>query len=125
MQNDTIPFTEFDSLVSPKELNIIKASLPYLSGNGQKFLSVFVKIRELINTMDLVNDDNKLSVCSKSDKEQFSITELIDDIKIYLDKSELDTINTYMNAINTLSMYNEYMSLFNNFDEEGKDNINE
>ena len=115
MSHESIPITEFDSLVSPKELNIIKASLPYINGNGQKFLSVFVKLRELTNTMRLMEDNNSLSMCT-NDNDSKNISSLIDDIKIYLDKKELDTINTYMNTINTISMYNEYMSVFSNFD---------
>lgn len=124
MSHESIPFTEFDSLVSPKELNIIKASLPYINGDGQKFLSVFVKVRELTNTLNLLNDKNSLSMCGGDDSSK-NLSALIDDIKIYLDKNELDTINSYMNAINTINMYNEYMSVFSNFDDGGNTENNE
>ncbi|MDE6208501.1 MAG: hypothetical protein K2M73_02370 [Lachnospiraceae bacterium] len=125
MSQDNIPITEFDSLVSPKELNIIKASLPYLNSNGQSFLSIYVKLRELINTMKLVENEDKLSICSMNNGERKNISCLIDDIKVYLDKNELDTINTYMNTINTISMYNEYMSVFSSFDDGGSENNDE
>lgn len=120
MNPENKPLTEFDSITSTKELNIIKATLPYFSVKGRRLLSLFVKTRELMNTMDLINDNNKLSICSVPPKEQPNINELLDDIKIYLDKNELDMITNYMNAVNTIKMYNEYMNVFNNIDDTAK-----
>ena len=124
MNHESIPITEFDSLVSPKELNIIKASLPYINGDGQKFLSIFVKLRELTNTIKLMEDNNSLSMCA-NDTDTKNLSSLIKDIKNYINKKELDTINTYMNTINTISMYNEYMSVFSNIDNGGQTENNE
>ena len=120
MISENIPFTDFDALVSTKELNIIKASIPYMTISSQKFISLFVKDRELINTYDLINDDNTLKGCSVESKTD--IFELINDIKIYLDKSEVEMIDNYMNAMNTITMYNEYMSVFSNNENEGDKN---
>lgn len=120
MISENIPFTDFDALVSTKELNIIKASIPYMTISSQKFISLFVKVRELINTYDLINDDNTLKGCSVESKTD--IFELINDIKIYLDKSEVEMIDNYMNAMNTITMYNEYMSVFSNNENEGDKN---
>ena len=116
-EKESIPLTEFDTLVSPKELNIIKASLPYINVNGRKFLSIYVKFKELSNTLELLDENNPLSICSTNTSEKPSISDLIENIKIYLDKHELDMVNNYMNAINTLTMYNEYMNVFNKVDE--------
>lgn len=120
MISENIPFTDFDALVSTKELNIIKASIPYMTISSQKFISLFVKVRELINTYDLINDDNTLKGCSVESKTD--IFELINDIKIYLDKSEVEMIDNYMNAMNTITMYNEYMSVFSNNENKGDKN---
>ncbi len=120
MISENIPFTDFDALVSTKELNIIKASIPYMTISSQKFISLFVKDRKLINTYDLINDDNTLKGCSVESKTD--IFELINDIKIYLDKSEIEMIDNYMNAMNTITMYNEYMSVFSNNENEGDKN---
>ena len=71
-----------------------------------------------------MEDNNSLSMCA-NDTDTKNLSSLIEDIKIYLDKKELDTINTYMNTINTISMYNEYMSVFSNIDNGGQTENNE
>ena len=116
MDEKDIPFTKFDKLVSSKDLNILKASLPYINENGRKMLSVYVKFKELTNTLNLLKTDETLSTCSSTSNKP-DMNELLENIKIYLDKGELDMINNYMNAMNTISMYNEYMNVMNNMDE--------
>lgn len=118
MEQNNIPLTEFDTLVSPKELNILKASLPYINSNGRKLLSIYVKFKELSNTMKLLSKDEALSICSHTTTEKPNMNQLIDSIKIYLDKNELDMVNNYLNTMNTISMYSEYMNIMNKMDEE-------
>ncbi len=80
-----------------------------MTSSSQKFISLFVKVRELINTYDLINDDDTLKGCSVESRND--VSELINDIKIYLDKSEVEMIDNYMNTFNTFNMYNEYVSI--------------
>lgn len=116
--NDNIPITEFDSLVCSKELNILKALLPFVSPDGQRFLSVFIKFQELMNTMKLVNSisSRNKGICKSHPKGESSALDIIDAVKIYLNKEEASKIENYINMFNAIKMFNELSSLFGNED---------
>lgn len=110
MSYQSIPLTYFDTLVSPKELNILKTLIPYLGLSEQTILSTYVKLEELINTINLTGTSSQLSACDVG-KGKKSFNDLFNEIKVYLDKNEIEMINGYLKALNTIKMYNEYMNI--------------
>lgn len=101
---DIIPTTEFDNLVSPNELNIIKATLPLVSNRYRGIISTIIKYKELKNTINLYNTNNSLSICS--DTKINSFNDYIDTIKAYLNESQinmLENLTMTMTAIETMN----------------------
>lgn len=69
--NNSTPQTdqpEIDSIVNSREMNVIKAALPYMNLDNQKKLAVFVKFLEFIKTMKLYNSYsvNEISELNKT-----------------------------------------------------------
>ena len=53
MEQEPIARTALDEMVESDQDQMLKAMIPYLPSSGQRFLSVYTKVRELRNTMSL------------------------------------------------------------------------
>lgn len=53
MEQDFIARTALDEMVESDRNQMLKAMIPYLPPSGQRFLSMYAKTQELINTMTL------------------------------------------------------------------------
>ena len=51
MEQEPIARTALDEMVESDQDQMLKAMIPYLPSSGQRFLSVYTKVRELRNTM--------------------------------------------------------------------------
>lgn len=101
--NNTENITWFDSIISSRQMQIIKSALPYIPFNEQKTISLIVKFTELKNTLKLFdgNSDETLSVCS--DNEEDNLAEMLNSIKPYCTDEEnekLDVIYNIFTAYN-------------------------
>ena len=101
--------TVFDSLISNKQIQIIKAAIPYVSISQQKFISVYVQIEELKNTMQLFQqpDINTVGICSIPDEEK-NPDDMINAIKCYCDDAEKEFLDIVLNFMSAFRLYNTY-----------------
>lgn len=107
-----------NSPFSQKTLNILKASLPFIPPGMQRMVSNLVKIEEFNIMFRNLNDslDATMSACeynSTGDNgcNPFNSTDFISAIKPYLNDSERELIDMFMNMMNALNIYNIYKSL--------------
>lgn len=57
--------TDFDSMVSPEPVQIMKACIPYVPPRGQRILSLYAKALEFQNTLSVFRQSQPdLSICS-------------------------------------------------------------
>lgn len=98
-----------NNFVSTKNLNILKAALPFFPVALQKNLSYFVKVSEFHNMFNNLSHslDATISACELNGGQNtpFQISDLLFAIKPYLDKNEADMINTFMNVTNAIHLY--------------------
>lgn len=108
---------DFDSIVSAKQLKIIKAAIPYIPTSEQKFMSIFVKIRELTNTFQLFNrsDDELVSICSVPEESR-NPSEMLNAIKNCCEDQEKERIDLIFNLVTATSLYNTYRKQNNDAD---------
>lgn len=115
------PTSTLDQLIQNDRIQMIKAALPYFHLSEQRFLSLYIKLQELQNTMSLYQqDEDTLSACSLR-KEDVSIFEMLQDIQKYCPKREQESIEQILNFINVYQMYQTYQSAsaqFNNGNSE-------
>lgn len=59
MEQEPIARTALDEMVESDQDQMLKAMIPYLPSSGQRFLSVYTKVRELRNTMSLFQSSRR------------------------------------------------------------------
>lgn len=100
---------DFDSIVSARQLQIMKAAIPYIPTGEQKFISMFVKLRELMNTYQLFNRSSEelVGICSVPEESRNPV-EMLNAIKVYCNENETDQIDLMLNMLSAASIYNVY-----------------
>lgn len=63
MEQEPIARTALDEMVESDQDQMLKAMIPYLPSSGQRFLSVYTKVRELRNTMSLFQSAVEQPIC--------------------------------------------------------------
>ncbi len=95
--------TPFDDLVNSHEQQLLKAAIPYLPADKQKFLSIYVKFSELMNTIRLMSntEDSMLVACSVEEEDAMSA------IKKYCTKKEAEVIDNFLQMQQMFTLYKE------------------
>lgn len=110
MDSNIEQLTEFDSLISPKQLQIIKSALPYIPLNDRKVISLIVKFQELKNTLHLYDNtsDETLGICSSNENINENLAEMVDSIKHYCTDSEKENLDFYYNVACAFNLSRAY-----------------
>lgn len=104
-QEHQIPMTAFDEMVSDGQLQMMKASMPYLSGNGQRFLSLYTKFLELKHTLDLFSrPGTDMAACEQPAPEAANPVNMLNDIRRFCDPQTQKNIDQMMNMMVMIQM---------------------
>lgn len=91
--------TDFDYLLADPQLQMIKASLPYLQLPQQRVVSMMIKMRELNRTMDLFRDGELSAMgLGTTNTKKSSPLEILQAIKPYAGSKERDMIDMLENV---------------------------
>lgn len=81
-QQESTPMTDLDQMVSDDQLQMLKAAIPYVSPSGQRFLSVYSKIRELQNTLALFPQRNSdMGICGTGTEPHMQPLDILNEIR--------------------------------------------
>ncbi len=110
--------TEFDQITLGNSTQIMKAVLPFLDFKTQKMLSMFIRIRELIATVEFYRS-NAAVAFSREHSGGLTQSDLLCALKTYCPDMNLDMIdnfNNFMQMENIMSAFQDManMSEFNN-----------
>ena len=96
-----------------KPLNILKASLPFMTSPMQKAISYYIKIEEFQSMCNSINEplDNDFSACDFNSESRANPYEFINAIKPYLNTEEKNLIEMFINMVNAFNMYGTYKTL--------------
>ncbi len=83
MNEETTPMTPLDQMVSGESLQLIKAAVPYLPQQGQRFLSLYAKFAEFRNTLALFSQPREMSAMSQPERQMLPPMELLDELARY------------------------------------------
>lgn len=110
-KNETIQITEFDNLVNKSQLQMIKAAIPYIPVTEQRFISIFVKMRELMNTVSLFGNDaaDSIGICSV-EPEQSTPYDMLCAMQKYAEEPEKSTLDLMLNFMEAQNLYKNYAS---------------
>lgn len=125
MDNANMKQTLFDSMLTNRNLQILKAVLPYIDYDTGKSLGIYIKFQELKNSFSInpgsyiIKDKNGNYKAMNCDKPlDFSTLYLI--VKDYLTTDEQEMFETFIGMMDMFSMDNEakesmfgeYMDMF-------------
>lgn len=97
--------TAIDQIANQNHLQMIKAAVPYLRPQEQRFIAVCAKLLELQNIMAFFSENRAdISACSM-EQENADTTDILNDIKNYCDPSEQEIIDRCLTMFSTLEMY--------------------
>ncbi len=123
----TDPQIELDHLVSSQQMNMIKASLPYLDVSSQKKLAVIIKCLELTKTMKLYNENNVQEI-SDLNKSNTSKRDMLYAMRSYCsdkNKQMLDIVLNMQNMKNMMAALNNPSTAYQDSYQQGNQQNNQ
>lgn len=100
--------TDFDQMISSHEQEILKAALPFFPYSEQKFLSIFIRMNELIKTMELfANDTPPLRICTNEEDDTQSLELMVQTLKEFCTPSEQEILDLFFNIKQAIHLYEE------------------
>lgn len=98
-------FTDYDILVQTRELQMMKAMLPFVNTRSQMPLALLIQSIEFRNTMKLFQTNTKaLSACAiKDDNDKRSA--MLQTLRRFCTPKERETIDTLMNIMFVMENY--------------------
>ncbi|MFQ8688933.1 MAG: hypothetical protein ACLRVB_12365 [Blautia sp.] len=104
-QGYVTPMTPLDEMVSDGNLQMLKASMPYLPGSGQRFLSFYTKFLELKHTVDLFSrSGTDMTACEVPSSPSANPVNMLNDIRRFCDPSTQKNIDQIMNMMVMVQM---------------------
>ena len=106
----TMKLTDFDYLIGDHHLQMVKAAIPYVNVTGQRFLSFFVKLRDLQRTVSLFREEQvgAMGICAPGDGQKGSPLEIMKAIRPYGNTQEQDLIDMLCNFLAGPRMGGQY-----------------
>lgn len=102
MKNEScLKMTELDAMTFAPQMQMIKAALPYMQAQEQRFLSLMIKASELERTIHLFQrrDGESLGICSLEEGAPDSPLDMLNAIKPYASEEDRDTIELIINFL--------------------------
>lgn len=105
-QNMTI----LDQMISDDNLQMMKAALPYIDIQGQRFLSIYAKVLELQKTMTLFQNSSAELTMMSTPETKPSPLEMLNDLKEYANPSMKEGIEGMVNMLTMMELVQIYQS---------------
>ena len=93
-----------------RQLQMLKAAIPYMGGNSQGTVAFLIKFMELKRTMELFQTPlSMVSICSVNETDEPKISQLLTSIRPYCTRNEQENIDIICNY---MQMFSSYETLF-------------
>ncbi len=104
-QQEPIPMTGLDQMVSDDHLQILKAIIPYVSPNGQRILSIYSKAQELQNTIRLQpQQEGDMRICGSGAEVSMDPLDILSEIRPFCGESAQKNIDQIIQIAAMLQM---------------------
>lgn len=119
MENEQLKQTKFDSMVTSKNMQLVKAVIPYINNSLGNYIGMYIKFKELQNAAR-INSNVAISAMN-CDKHNSNMENMLEDIKDFLSDDQRETIDTMMTMMEMMNMDDDakqdfmgsYMNMFN------------
>ena len=104
------PKNLIDDLICDRQLLMLKAAIPYISGSSQKTVAFLEKFMELRRTISLFNNpETSMQICSLPEAEEPVPLQMLEAIRGYCTPQGQETIDMLQNYV---QMFSAYETLF-------------
>ncbi len=100
MDNNRFLQTKFDSMVTNRTMQLIKAIIPYIDNHLATVLGVYIKLIEVQNTMHI---NQNISITAINNDKHNGFENMLEDMKDFLSDEDKETFDTIINAIELMS----------------------
>ena len=108
MDQEQISQTTLDQMVSNDKSQMLKAAVPYLPPKGQQILSLYAKIQELKNTMELFSDQRpSMEICTAPAVDPMEMLQEIRRFSYGDSARNLDQLTNMLAFVEMLKIMNE------------------
>lgn len=105
---ETLPLTEFDIATCGTYFQMIKAYLPYTSGEQQKMFALFIRLAELMQTLEFYKN---MPCPSPLARAHHDAEHIMNDIKRFCPKKDCEIFNMMSNFNNMNEIFNIYNAM--------------
>ena len=113
------PLTAIEQIANGNQLQMLKAIIPYVEFKNQKFLALYIKVMELGNILTFYEDsDSPMKACSMENT-SFSPKDMLNDMRKYCSSSQREMLDTCLNLLNTMELFETYKEMFSQSDNGG------
>lgn len=117
MEKEQLKQTKFDSMVTNKTMQLVKAVIPYIDNRLGNYIGMYIKFKELQNASRI---NSNVTVAAMNADKHPGMEEMLEDIKEFLSEEERETIDTIMSMMEMMNMDDEtkqdfmgnYMDMF-------------
>lgn len=123
MGNEQLKQTKFDSLVTNRTMQLVKAVIPYIDNNLGTLIGVLIKFQELQNAARI---NNNISIAAMNADKHKGMESMLEDMKEFLPDEDREMLETMMTMMEMMSMdedaMNDFMGSFMGGDFNGMNN---
>lgn len=112
MDNQQFKQTKFDSMVTNKTMQLIKAVIPYIDNNLGSMIGILIKLKELQNAATI---NTNVTIAAMNADKHGDISCILEDIRDILDDEEQENINNIMDMMEMFKMMNMDENSMNEF----------
>lgn len=112
MDNQQLKQTKFDSMVTNKTMQLIKAVIPYIDNNMGTMIGMLIKLKELQNAAQI---NNNVSIAAMNADKHGDISCILEDIKDVLGDEEQENISNMMDMMEMFKMMSMDENSMNDF----------
>lgn len=109
MESKQIKQTKFDSMVTNKTMQLVKAVIPYIDNRIGNMIGILIKFQELQNAAHM---QNNVFVSAMNSDKHHEMKDMFEDIKEVLSGDERETIDMILSMMEMMNMDNDTKSAF-------------
>ncbi len=126
MGNEQLKQTKFDSIVTNRTMQLVKAVIPYIDNHIGTIIGMFIKFQELQNAARI---NNNVSIAALNSDKHKGMESMLEDIRDFLSDEDRENIDNMMEMMEMFKMMNmdenamnEFMGSFMGGDFSGMNN---
>ena len=101
MENQQLKQTKFDSMVTNRTMQLVKAVIPYINNQMGNFIGMYIKLIELQNAAQI---NSNVAVAAMNADKHMGMESVLEDIKDFLGDDERETIDTIISMMEMMNM---------------------